>query len=369
MAIGEDMWKTVGPAIALLASCTLAVSGCGSAQRSPIDRLPPGYKDRVRLEQRDDGSARLVVTQGIRFDCGQGAWARYPLSAHGEAFIPAVVQGPGERQRRRLRFLLDTGSNFQVRLDARTAGRLRAWVSEEAEPLESVDVLGASPSFPGVLGELRIGPVLIQPAAVLVGAARVRVPPTLGETFIDRCLRGVVIDRRAGSCAVLFKTASDGATPETPQGWVGIPWERSFLAGESESSEGRRSAMRTIPVRVGDREYRAVLDTGSPAGVFSFVDLPVDGPAFEESIRAAGRRGRAVTRTLSEPLHVGPLTLEGVLVTRAAVPDGAERSPALVIGLATLGDVPVWFDPIAGEVRLWMREGPAELPAPQPTVP
>ena len=258
--------------------------------------------------------------------------------------------------------LLDTGSDFHVRLDARGARRLRAWVSAEADPLESVDVLGTSRCFPGILGELRVGPVQLQPAVVVVGADDARVPPTLGEGFIDRYLRGVVIDRRAGSCSVLFKTTSDSVTPEVPEGWVGIPWERSFVAGESESSGERRSVMRTIPVRVGDREYRAVLDTGSPAGVFSFVDLPVDGPAFEESIWAAGRRGRAVTRTLAEPLHVGPLTLGGVLVTRAAAPDGAERSLDLVIGLATLGDVPVWFDPGANEVRLWMEHGPARLP-------
>ncbi|HRQ73114.1 MAG TPA: retropepsin-like aspartic protease [Phycisphaerales bacterium] len=359
-------------ACAVVVCGLLCGAGCVSVQRSPIDRLPTELRDRVHLESRDDGGARLVVRQRLSVEPatpGQESpsfrQCSCSLRFYHPVHVPGFVEEPGTGRRHSVEFLIDTGGDFLVHLDRHDARRLRPWVSAEADPTRAVDVLGTSQAHAGVFAELQVGPLSLRPASVVVADSGARVPPLLGLRFIENCLRGVVIDHRISRCTLLLPTDPGDPPLEPPSGWVSIPWE-PYTSPDVPESEGRVNTMRTIPVRVGGSEYRAVLDTASPIGVFAFVDLPAEGPAVTETIWAAGRRGRAITRTLAEPLHVGPLRLDGVLVTRAANADNARRSPDLIIGLATLGDVPVWFDPVANEVRLWMERGPARLPAPAP---
>lgn len=123
------------------------------------------------------------------------------------------------------------------------------------------------------------------------------------------------------------------------------------------TSFGRR--IPAIPVRYGDEEYEAILDTGNGRGLIfplsEAEEFVIDGELVPtKPLRMAGdNQLPAFLATLKGTLHVGPLTFENPEVTFV---DGVDE---VNVGMAFLRQLVITLDPEEGE--LWIEAAsPAE---------
>ncbi len=319
---------------------------------------PPGEPPRLHVNARLRGSAPHGVVS-LPFDLRDGRIVLTNMT---------LLEPTAPGAEHVLDLLLDTSAQGSLLLSERDAARCGAWVSAEVGLQRTCGIRGGAEFLSGALGGLRLGGVSMEPIPVRTSSEPMA--PRLGIDALA-AFEGVILDwPRRRLLLVVRRTLYSADSPPSRAAidalaanahWTSTPLLLGATADSVESLRHvfiiSRGMWPRITIRVGDREYSALVSTGYAGDVWlrQGVQWPLETPgAGVSTILDAATPLR--TRRLGAALRIGDRAYHDVQVETNWQPPAEMTDVPVdaVIGLGLLSRAPVWLDFEAGVLRVWI---------------
>ncbi|MCC6908742.1 MAG: hypothetical protein IT430_12430 [Phycisphaerales bacterium] len=332
--------------------------------------IPSSLKGQVSIEHPQGEPSRLHVNARLRGSAPHGV-ASLPFEWRDGRIVltnVTVLEPTAPGAEHSLDLLLDTTAQGSLLLSEGNAAACRAWMSAEIGLQRTCSVLGPAEFLSGALGGLRLGGVSMEP--VPIRAVTGETMPRLGIDAIA-AFEGMIIDwPRRRLLLVVRRTLYSADSPPSRAAidtlaasahWTSTPLRLGATADSIESLRHvfiiSRGMWPRITIRVGDREYSALVSTGYAGDVWlsQGVQWPLVGGEALTSPPESAEPTPLQRRKLAAPLAIGDRSFHDVQVEMNWQPpvEMADVRVDAIIGVGLLSRAPVWLDFDAEVLRVW----------------
>jgi hypothetical protein len=239
---------------------------------------------------------------------------------------------------------VDTGFDGFLLFPLRHWAVENVWVSAEVGRSSLAAVGGRKPMWAGAVPGFALANIVMSPTPLTVisdpSGWPSRNSPLLGQMWFD-VAEATWIDVAADTIAVSFETKSAAnLVQKDPTLWVKLPWRKATPGGH-----------RSLPISVGDQEYRAIIDTGSVAELFLETVHP---PPMVERPWVRGRLAGAPTGSIfrapsNVPLMLGEHEVHDIEISWTSrrsefFADLGSDQPSALLGVPFLRRFPLLLD-------------------------